>query len=136
MSTTSYQLALHRSWLNLSSIDLERAGPFPFCWRPLPIQPDGGQTPAMPIKNRSLQPPAEKPNGEGWLANADQQQVVHFKPDIPTAHGEWVILRTFHWQPPAYPIPQMQRRMLRHNAIEAWQTMLKTGWQRCAPPLR
>ncbi|WP_155728119.1 DUF1651 domain-containing protein [Prochlorococcus marinus] len=26
--------------------------------------------------------------------------------------------------------------MFRHNAIEAWKTMLKTGWQRCLPPVR
>ena len=26
--------------------------------------------------------------------------------------------------------------MLRHNAIEAWETMLKTGWERCSPPVR
>ncbi|MDC3008900.1 DUF1651 domain-containing protein [bacterium] len=24
----------------------------------------------------------------------------------------------------------------RHNAIEAWQTMQKTGWRRCPPPVR
>ncbi|WP_114989536.1 DUF1651 domain-containing protein [Synechococcus sp. N19] len=28
------------------------------------------------------------------------------------------------------------QRMLRHNAIEAWQTMRKTGWRRCLPPVR
>ncbi|WP_413441196.1 hypothetical protein [Synechococcus sp. MIT S1220] len=32
-------------------------------------QPDGGQAPAMPNKHRSLRPPAEKPNGEGWLVH-------------------------------------------------------------------
>jgi len=26
--------------------------------------------------------------------------------------------------------------MLRHNAIEAWSTMQKTGWVRCRPPVR
>ncbi|WP_244276022.1 DUF1651 domain-containing protein [Synechococcus sp. N26] len=26
--------------------------------------------------------------------------------------------------------------MLRHNTIEAWQTMQKTGWRRCPPPVR
>ncbi|WP_370629802.1 DUF1651 domain-containing protein [Synechococcus sp. MU1650] len=24
----------------------------------------------------------------------------------------------------------------RHNAIEAWEKMLKTGWRRCRPPVR
>ena len=27
-------------------------------------------------------------------------------------------------------------RMLRHNAIEAWQTMQKTGWRRCPAHVR
>ena len=27
------------------------------------------------------------------------------------------------------PEPMIRRRMLRHNAIEAWQTMQKTGWR-------
>ena len=78
----------------------------------------------------------ENTAGEGWLVNSDQHKVVQFLTDAPNAHGQWVILRTFHWRPPDYPIPQTRRRMLRHNAIEAWETMLKTGWQRCSPPVR
>ncbi|WP_374699857.1 DUF1651 domain-containing protein [Synechococcus sp. CC9605] len=35
-----------------------------------------------------------------------------------------------------HPAPMTQRRMLRHNAIEAWGTMQKTGWVRCRPPVR
>ncbi len=77
-----------------------------------------------------------KAGGEGWLVNEQQQKVVQFKPDEPTAHGQWVILRTFHWRPPDCPIPQTRRRMLRHNAIEAWNTMKKTGWRPCHPPVR
>ena len=77
-----------------------------------------------------------KAGGEGWLVNEHQQKVVQFKPDAPTAYGQWVILRTFHWQPPDYPIPQTRRRMLRHNAIEAWNNMKKTGWRPCRPPVR
>ena len=33
-------------------------------------------------------------------------------------------------------VPQTRRRMLRHNAIDAWKHMQKTGWQRCSPPVR
>jgi len=90
----------------------------------------------MPQKDRATNPPPEKPSGEGWLLNTDQQKVVQFKPDSESQHAKWVAVRTFHWRPPDYPIPQTQRRMLRHNAIEAWQTMLKTGWRRCSPPVR
>ena len=77
-----------------------------------------------------------KPGGEGWLVNDQQQKVVHFKNDMVTAHAEWVALATYSWKPPSPPVPMTQRRMLRHNAIEAWNTMKKTGWRPCHPPVR
>ena len=100
------------------------------------MPPSLASTPAMPNKDRSFHEAPEKAGGEGWLYSEQQQKIVQFKPDAPTGHGQWVILRTFHWRPPDYPIPETRRRMLRHNAIEAWQTMLKTGWRRCPPPVR
>ena len=74
--------------------------------------------------------------GEGWLVNAQQQKVVQFKPDESTVHGGWVAVRTYSWVPPSPPVPLTRRRMLRHNAIEAWNAMKKTGWQPCHPPVR
>jgi len=90
---------------------------------------------AMPIKDLSINSPPEKFGGEGWLVNSQQQLVCQFKPDAPSAHDQWVSVRTYSWIPPHLPVPQTRRRMLHHNAVEAWQTMLKTGWQRCAPPV-
>ena len=52
-----------------------------------------GQTSFMPNRDLATNPSPEKPDGEGWLANADLQKIVQFKPDAPTAHGQWVILR-------------------------------------------
>ena len=77
-----------------------------------------------------------KTGGEGWLVNAQQQKVVQFKPDASTVHAEWVAVRTYSWVPPGPPVPLIRRRMLRHNAVEAWGTMQKTGWVRCRPPVR
>ena len=77
-----------------------------------------------------------KPGGEGWLVNDQQQKVVQFKPDASTVHAEWVAVRTYSWVPPNPPVPLTRRRMLRHNAIEAWNTMKKTGWRPCHPPVR
>ena len=76
-----------------------------------------------------------KPGGNGWLFSEQQQLVCQFRADNPSAHAEWVAVNTYCWIPPGPLIPQTRRRMLRHNAIEAWQTMLKTGWRRCPPPL-
>jgi len=90
---------------------------------------------AMPRYCPNPQDNPEKPGGEGWLVNSQQQLVCQFKPDTPSAHGQWVSVRTYRWIPPRQPVPQTQRRMLRHNAVEACQTMLKTGWQRWQPPM-
>ena len=90
----------------------------------------------MPEKDRATNPPPEKPGGEGWLVSPEQQLVCQFKSDKATAHAQWVAVRTYHWSPPRPPVPQTRRRMLRHNAIEAWESMLKTGWRKCSPPVR
>ena len=90
----------------------------------------------MPNKNRSFHEAPEKAGGEGWLYSEQQQKVVQFKPDASTAHAEWVAVRTYSWVPPNPPVPLTRRRMLRHNAIEAWNTMKKTGWRPCHPPVR
>ncbi|WP_413440676.1 DUF1651 domain-containing protein [Synechococcus sp. MIT S1220] len=68
---------------------------------------------------------------------SDQQKLVcQFRHEGASAQEEWVTIRTFHWRKPDYPIPQSRRRMLRHHALAEWETMLKTGWRRCSPPVR
>ena len=112
----------------------------PRSWRPLlPSLSQGAaraRLHAMPSKDRATHDPPEKPGGEGWLVMAEQQLLCQFKPDSATVHAQWVGVRTYKWVPPYPPVPQTRRRMLRHNAIEAWETMLKTGWRRCSPPVR
>ena len=91
----------------------------------------------MPNKDRPLvdrYPP--NPGGEGWLVNEQQQLLTQFRPARSTVHAQWVEVRTFSWIRPRPPVPQTQRRMLRYNAILAWEAMLQTGWRRCLPPVR
>jgi len=90
----------------------------------------------MANKDRATNPPPGKPGGEGWLVSPEQQLLCQFKPDSATAHAEWVAVSTYSWIPPRPPVPETESRMLRHNAIEAWTTMLKRGWVRCRPPVR
>ncbi|MCB4428179.1 DUF1651 domain-containing protein [Synechococcus sp. MU1643] len=45
-------------------------------------------------------------------------------------------IRAYSYVPPRPPELMTRRRLLRHNAIEAWQSMQKTGWRRCPPPVR
>ena len=68
-----------------------------------------------------------KPGGEGWLVSEQQQLVFHCMADTPSVHVEWFAVRAYSWVSPRPPVPQAQRRMLRHNTVEAWQTILKTG---------
>ena len=65
-----------------------------------------------------------------WLYSEQQQKLCHFKPDTVTVHAQWVAIRTYSYVPPLPPEPMTRRRTLRHDAIEAWQTMQKTGWMR------
>jgi len=80
----------------------------------------------------------EKADGEGWLYSEQEQKLCHFKPDAATAtaYAQWVAVRIFKYVPPLPPEPMTRRRMLRHNAIEVWNTMKKTGWRPCHPPIR
>ena len=90
----------------------------------------------MANQDSSFHEPLQKHGGEGWLYSEQQQKLCHFKPSMATVHAQWVEVLTFSWIPTRSPVPMTQRRMLRHNAIEAWQTMQKTGWRRCPPPVR
>ena len=90
----------------------------------------------MPNKDRSFHEAPAKPVGEGWLFSEQQQRLGRLKPEMALALAQGFEVWTFSWVPPRPPVPMTQRRMLRHNAIEAWSTMLKTGWVRCRPPVR
>ncbi|WP_115119129.1 DUF1651 domain-containing protein [Synechococcus sp. UW105] len=84
----------------------------------------------MPGKDRPLVDRHAPKDGEGWLLSTEQQKVCRFRNDMPTAHAKWVVVETRPLRGGGEPVI---RRMLRHNAIEAWETMQKAGWQRCQP---
>jgi len=84
----------------------------------------------MPKKDRPLVDRHPQKNGEGWLLNEQEQLIVCFRNALPSAHANWIELETRPMRGNGQPIV---RRMLRHNAIEAWTHMQKTGWVRCAP---
>ena len=85
----------------------------------------------MPNKDRPLVDRHVPKNGVGWLVNDQEGKVCSFTNANPTAHAQWVVVETRPLRGGGQPVV---RRMLRHNAIEAWETMLKTGgWKRCQP---
>ena len=94
------------------------------------MQPSLAITSDMPNKARSFHEAPEKAGGEGWLYSAEQQKHYHFKPATATVHAEWVATRTYSYDPTRAPEPMTQRRLLQHSAIEAWETVRKTGRRR------
>ena len=85
----------------------------------------------MPNKDRPLVDRHAPKNGVGWLVNTQEQKVCSFTNANPTAHAQWVVVETWSLSGQGQPVV---RPMLRHNAIEAWETMQKSGWwKRCQP---
>jgi hypothetical protein len=85
----------------------------------------------MTNKNRPLVDQHAPKDGVGWLIHAQQGKVCRFANDMPTAHAQWVQVETRPLKGGGQPVI---RRLLRHNAISAWETMQKSGgWKRCPP---
>ena len=82
----------------------------------------------MPNKDRPLVDRLLPKNGEGWLMSTQVQKVCRFRDEMPTAHAQWVVVETRPLRGGGQPV---FRRMLRNNAIEAWETMKQScGWKR------
>ena len=60
---------------------------------------------------------------KGWVYSEQQQQLYRLKPDTARVHARWVAIRTYIYVPPRPPEPMTRWRLLRHNAIEAWETI-------------
>ncbi|WP_074159256.1 MULTISPECIES: DUF1651 domain-containing protein [unclassified Synechococcus] len=85
----------------------------------------------MPNRDRPLVERHPPKQGEGWLLSTQEQKVCRFKNDMQIQHAQWVVVENRPLRGGGQPVV---RRMLRHNAIEAWETMEKSGgWKRCQP---
>ena len=68
--------------------------------------------------------------GTGWLRSPDGSQVVRITSAPETLHAKWVevtdadVTNTGHMQ------IRHNRRMLRFNATQLWQNLLRLGWKR------
>jgi len=63
-------------------------------------------------------------NGVSWLLNTHHGKACSFTNANPTAHAQWVVVDTRPLRGSGQPVI---RRMLRHNAIEAWTTMQESA---------
>ena len=58
-------------------------------------------------------------------------KVCGFTNDMPGAHAKWVVVDTRSLRGGGQPVIL---RLLRHNAIEAWESIQKSGgWKLCPP---
>ena len=78
----------------------------------------------MPNKDRPLVDRHPPKAVVVWLMNDQEQKVCSFTNANPTAYAQWVVVETRPLRGSGQPVI---RRMLRHNAIEAWETMQKSG---------
>ena len=82
------------------------------------------------LMNLQLTPDIEQ------LIRADFVALLADAIDTATVHAQGVAIRAYGYVPPRPSDPMTRRWLLRQNAIEAWETMRKTGWRRCPPPVR
>ena len=78
----------------------------------------------------------ERAGGGGGCTPSSSRSSVTSGPTRRPFMRKWIAIRTYGYVPPRSPVPMTRRRTLRHNAIEAWQTMQETGWRRCPPLVR
>ena len=85
----------------------------------------------MPNKDNPLVDRHAPKGGVGWLVNDIEGKFCRFANDMATAHAQWVEVETRPMKDGGQPVV---RRLLRHNALSAWETMQKSGgWKRCPP---
>ena len=74
----------------------------------------------MPNKSKPLVDRHAPKNGVGWLINDQEGKVCSFTNPNPIAHAQWVVVETRPLRDSDHPVI---RRILRHNAMEVWETM-------------
>ena len=67
--------------------------------------------------------------GEGWLRSPDGWQVVRITSAGETLHAKWCEV-TDADVVNGRPLVRHSRRMLRFNATQLWQNLIRLGWQR------
>lgn len=84
-------------------------------WNPKPQQKLRGQT------------------GVGWLKSSCGYQVVRITSSDETLHAKWVEVTNADVTSTGRMQIRHNRRMLRFNATQLWQNLIRLGWQRVPP---
>jgi hypothetical protein len=71
--------------------------------------------------------------GEGWLRSLDGSQVVRIASAGETLHVKWVEVTDADVMDSGHMQIQHNRRMLRSNALQLWENLIRRGWKRVPP---
>ncbi len=85
------------------------------------------------VIHRSESKDKRPPGSDGWLFNSEQEMAVSFTAAPSTDHDDWNYLESATLIPGRPVGRRHKRRMLRHNAEDAWKLMQQRGWEQCTP---
>jgi hypothetical protein len=71
--------------------------------------------------------------GEGWLRSPDGSQVVRITSASETLHAKWVEVTDADITRDSRALVRHSRRMLRFNAVQLWQNLIRLYWRRVPP---
>jgi hypothetical protein len=69
----------------------------------------------------------------GWLRSHDGSQVVRIASAGETLHAKWVEVTNTDVMDSGHMQIQHNRRMLRFNALQLWENLIRRGWKRVPP---
>jgi hypothetical protein len=72
-------------------------------------------------------------DGVGWLRSPEGQKVVRIAGAGESLHAKWVEVTDADVGPSGRPQVRHNRRMLRFNAEQLWQNLIRQGWKRVPP---
>jgi hypothetical protein len=72
-------------------------------------------------------------DGTGWLKSSCGYKVVRITSAGDTLHARWVEVTDADITDEGHMQIRHSRRMLRFNALQLWQNLLRQGWQRVPP---
>jgi hypothetical protein len=80
--------------------------------------------------------PAQKlhgQQGEGWLRSPQGDKVVRICSTSASLHAKWCEVTDADLTRSGGVVVRHNRRMLRFNAEQLWQNLIRQGWQRVPP---
>jgi len=75
----------------------------------------------------------ESLHGEGWLRSPNGSKVVRIQSSSSSRHAAWCEVSDADRSDSGQLLVRHHRRMLRFNAEQLWQNLIRQGWNRVPP---